>query len=116
MIKLYKGDCLEVMNNERKEYLFNKAYYSYLEKEEAEELINYLTKLEKENSTLKTNCNLGNENLIFYRKEYKKYKDKVEKIRKILEQEYSFTKRHDIPLMSKDEQLAGKLFDILGED
>lgn len=40
------------MSEERKEKLFNKMYYDYLEREEAEEVIDYLLKLEEKNKQL----------------------------------------------------------------
>ena len=35
------------MNKERLEYLVNEMYYNYLEKDEAQELINYIKNLEQ---------------------------------------------------------------------
>lgn len=40
------------MNYDRIEYLLNQVYYNYLSKEEANELIDYITNLEKENQKL----------------------------------------------------------------
>ena len=36
------------MEEKRKEKLLNKMYYTYLEREEAQEIIDYIIKLEKE--------------------------------------------------------------------
>ena len=47
--------------------------------------------------------------------ENQKYKEVIDKAIKYIEKDYSYTKRHDIPLLTKDEQLAGKLLDILKE-
>ena len=41
------------MSEERLEKLCNKMYYDYLEKEEAQEIINYIHLLEEENKQLK---------------------------------------------------------------
>ena len=41
------------MSEERLEKLLNKMYYDYLEREEAQEVINYIKKLEKENKMLR---------------------------------------------------------------
>lgn len=41
------------------------------------------------------------------------YKSVLDEIREYIEKDYSFAKRHDIPLLTKDEQLASKLFEIL---
>ena len=47
--------------------------------------------------------------------ENQKYKEVIDKAIEYIEKDYSYTKRHDIPLLTKDEQLAGKLLDILKE-
>ena len=47
--------------------------------------------------------------------ENQKYKEVIDKAIKYIEKDYSYTKRHDIPLLTKDEQLAGKLLEILKE-
>lgn len=46
-------------------------------------------------------------------KERDLYKSVIDEIREYIEKDYSFAKRGDIPLLTKDEQLAGKLFEIL---
>lgn len=45
--------------------------------------------------------------------ENQQLKERIDKAIEYIEKDYSFTKRHDIPLLTKDEQLAGKLLDIL---
>ena len=49
------------------------------------------------------------------KQENQKYKEVINKAIEYIEKDYSYTKRHDIPLLTKDEQLAGKLLDILKE-
>lgn len=41
----------------------------------------------KENQQFKINCNIGNENLNFYREEYKKLKDNWNKLKKYINEE-----------------------------
>lgn len=46
-------------------------------------------------------------------KRYELLESVLDEIRECIEKDYSFAKRHDIPLLTKGEQLAGKLFEIL---
>lgn len=63
--------------------------------------INDIQKLEDKIKTINNLC--------------KKQKEVIDKAIEYIEKDYSYTKRHDIPLLTKDEQLAGKLLDILKE-
>ena len=58
------------MQNKTRDYINN------LEKENRE--------LQQENQILKRNCNIGYEELNFYREEYKKYKSVLDEIREII--------------------------------
>lgn len=46
--------------------------------------------LELENQSLKRNCNIGNENLTFYREEYTKLKDRINKAIEYIEEVQNF--------------------------
>jgi hypothetical protein len=46
---------------------------------EAKALLDYITNLQQENEELKRNCNIGNENLSFYRNENKELHNKIDK-------------------------------------
>lgn len=88
---------------ESKKYLMEKYGYD-------EETINNISQHKRHINTkilLDYITNLQQEN--------KKYKEVIDKAIEYIEKDYSYTKRHDIPLLTKDEQLAGKLLDILKE-
>ena len=68
--------------------------------EELEHIIDYY---EQENQQLKRNCNIGNENLNFYREEYKKYKSVLNEIREYINN-YDVFKEFSFPLMKRDEE------------
>lgn len=53
-------------------------------------LLNYITNLQEENQRLKVNCNVGNENLTFYRNSYKDYKTRNEKAIEYIENNEDF--------------------------
>lgn len=50
----------------------------------------------KENEQLKRNCNIGNENLNFYRNEYKKLEHNWNKLKEIAKSQSGFKKRADL--------------------
>ena len=47
------------------------------------EVTNYIKELQQENKELKRNCNIGNENLSFYRNENKELHNKIDKAIKL---------------------------------
>lgn len=65
------------------------------------ELMDFIIELQEENSR--------------YERKNQKYKEVIDKAIEYIEKDYSYTKRHDIPLLTKDEQLAGKLLELLKE-
>lgn len=60
------------------------------------EFIDYLENLKKENQQLKRNCNIGNENLDFYKKEYKKIKPVLDEIRDVLNNQMDYREFVDV--------------------
>jgi hypothetical protein len=69
---------------------------------------------EQFNSVWKDTSREGILNQFYYEHmDLRKYISVLDEIRELLEKDYSFAKRGDIPLMSRAEQLAGNLFKIL---
>lgn len=54
-------------------------------KKYAKKLEKLIEQLQQENQQLKRNCNIGNENLNFYREEYKKLEDNCDELKGTLE-------------------------------
>ena len=64
------------MNEEKLNSLTREEAICYLDNQ-----MDYTYQLQQENEQLKRNCNIGNENLNFYREEYKKYKSVLDETR-----------------------------------
>lgn len=80
---IYCPNSYECLAREDKPFYEDK--YTILTKNEAlEEVLEDYTKTIQQ---LKINCNIGNENLNFYREEYKKLEDNWNKLKKWLEKE-----------------------------
>ena len=87
---------------------------------EIEALLGEIEQLQQENQRLKKANEILKENAIHNDKvvddtnwKIKQYKSILDEIREYIEKDYIFAKRGDIPLLTKDEQLAGKIFEIL---
>lgn len=76
-------------------------------------LVSYIRELQQENQRLKEKLQKANDTLDTHNELIRYQKSVLDEIREYIEKDYSFAKRHDIPLMSRAEQLAGKLFEIL---
>lgn len=90
------------MNKEELEILINKMYYDYVDREEAQKIIDYINNFEKENQELKRNCNIGNENLNFYREENKQLKERIDKA---IEYLTSYSSIHTIQFGTENDSL-----------
>ena len=99
LIDDYKG----LIESYRKENKYLRELQRNMDKQ-YQELEEQLEKKYKEVGTL-TNEILYEENT--------KLLSVLDEIREYIEKDYSFAKRGDTPLLTKDEQLAGKLFEIL---
>ena len=88
----------------RKEYLKNGVFSLEYDKETLRDMV---LELQEENQELKIQVSSREEVA-------NKYKEVIDKAIKRLEKDYKFA-NYDIPLLTKDEQLAGKLLEILKE-
>ena len=82
------------------EELLNKDYcncneMNCLDNNSPRRMLNIAKKLQQENQQLKRNCNIGNENLNFYREEYKKLEDNWNKLKEYVEKAYNNGERID---------------------
>lgn len=73
------------------------------------ELTSEINRLELENQSLKRNCNIGNEDLTFYREEYTKLKDKINKAIEYIEVEGEHTDCSGEPIYYLDEEQEEEL-------
>lgn len=64
------------------------------------ELKRYIKQLQEENEQLKRNCNIGNENLNFYREEYKKLEDNWNELKEYIEEHNRYYKKAGLEMMS----------------
>lgn len=69
----------------------DKIYPSMVIKSQAEAI----ELLEKENQQLKRNCNIGNENLKFYKKENTQLKSVIKEIREYIQKNKLYTYKYD---------------------
>ena len=79
-----------------KEHLDNNYVYDMLVNFELDvidwnSLFEYINKLQQENQQLKINCNIGTENLNFYREEYKKLEHNWNELKEFLETNWKET-------------------------
>ena len=54
-------------------------YESCTDLKEINKLVSYFENIKQENKLLKTNCNIGNDNLKFYREQYKNLQKRIDK-------------------------------------
>ena len=73
-----QSECYECKRNNKYSLTWTSFLYEYKENYYCfEHIVNIL--LQQENQELKRNCNIGYENLNFYREESKKYKEVIDK-------------------------------------